>query len=117
MAREDLHFRLRIPDRLKKRVEEAAALHGRSMTAEIVARLTRSFELSRVRSTVTVRIEALPPGSPPKEVTLAAFLSSFDRALKEVRDEGDVADDTPPQFVRAPDSLRDPIEDFEGDDK
>lgn len=43
MAREDLHFRLRIPEDLKAKIEVAAAENRRSMTAEIVARLTESF--------------------------------------------------------------------------
>jgi hypothetical protein len=43
MAREDQHFRLRIPEALKRQVEEAAALNKRSMTAEIVDRLEASF--------------------------------------------------------------------------
>jgi hypothetical protein len=43
MAREDQHFRLRIPDALKVRVETAAEKNHRSMTAEIVARLEASF--------------------------------------------------------------------------
>lgn len=45
MARDDLHFRLRIPDTLKERIEAAAAANNRSMTAEIVSRLERSFEM------------------------------------------------------------------------
>lgn len=43
MARDDLHFRLRIPDDLKQRIAEAAENNRRSMTAEIVARLESSF--------------------------------------------------------------------------
>ncbi|ASY68865.1 Arc family DNA-binding protein [Sinorhizobium fredii] len=43
MAREDLHFRLRIPEGLKDRIEEAAAANNRSMTAEIIDRLETSF--------------------------------------------------------------------------
>ena len=43
MAREDLHFRLRIPERLKKRVEASAANNHRSMTAEIVEALEQQF--------------------------------------------------------------------------
>ncbi len=39
MAREDLHFRLRIPEDLKARIESAAEVNKRSMTAEIVSRL------------------------------------------------------------------------------
>lgn len=45
MARDDLHFRLRIPEDLKLKVEEAAKDSHRSMTAEIIARLERSFSL------------------------------------------------------------------------
>ena len=44
MAREDLHFRLRIPAELKSQVEEAAENNHRSMTAEIVDRLENSFD-------------------------------------------------------------------------
>jgi uncharacterized protein YaaN involved in tellurite resistance len=44
MAREDLHFRLRIPEALKERIEAAAASNNRSMTAEIISRLEVSFE-------------------------------------------------------------------------
>lgn len=44
MAREDLHFRLRIPGDLKNRIERAAVSNRRSMTAEIVARLEISFD-------------------------------------------------------------------------
>lgn len=43
MAREDLHFRLRIPEGLKRRIEDAAASNSRSMTAEIIDRLENSF--------------------------------------------------------------------------
>nr|WP_019279702.1 Arc family DNA-binding protein [Rhizobium grahamii] len=43
MAREDLHFRLRIPEELKKRVFAAARANDRSMTAEIIARLEDTF--------------------------------------------------------------------------
>lgn len=47
MAREDLHFRLRLPEDLKARIETAAEQSRRSMTAEIVARLEQSFEHPR----------------------------------------------------------------------
>jgi Arc-like DNA binding domain. len=43
MAKDDLYFRLRLPEELKKRVQEAAEASHRSMTAEIIARLERSF--------------------------------------------------------------------------
>lgn len=44
MAREDLHFRLRIPEELKVRVEASAEVNNRSMTAEIVSRLAESLD-------------------------------------------------------------------------
>lgn len=43
MARDDLHFRLRIPEDLKQKVEKSAKDNHRSMTAEIIARLEVSF--------------------------------------------------------------------------
>ena len=43
MAREDLHFRLRIPEDLKLRVEEAAKANQRSMTGEIIATLGKAY--------------------------------------------------------------------------
>lgn len=45
MARDDLHFRLRIPEALKAQIEQAAASNNRSLTAEIISRLERSFEI------------------------------------------------------------------------
>lgn len=43
MAAIDPHFRLRIPEDLKARVERAAEENSRSITAEIVYRLKGSF--------------------------------------------------------------------------
>jgi predicted DNA-binding protein len=43
MAREDPQMKLRVPTELKARVEEAAQHAGRSLNAEIVHRLERSF--------------------------------------------------------------------------
>ena len=51
MAREDPHFRLRIPQDVKEFVEEAAHVNRRSITAEIVARLRWSFEAMQVTET------------------------------------------------------------------
>lgn len=45
MARDDLHFRLRIPEKLKGLIEQAATSNNRSLTAEIVSRLERSFDI------------------------------------------------------------------------
>ena len=43
MARDDPHFRLRIPEALKQRVQEAADGSRRSMNAEVIDRLEASF--------------------------------------------------------------------------
>lgn len=48
MAREDPHFRLRIPEGLLEKVQAAASEHKRSATAEIVDRLERSFEWEKL---------------------------------------------------------------------
>lgn len=44
MARDDPHFRLRIAEDLKRRIERAAEANHRSINAEISARLEASFE-------------------------------------------------------------------------
>ena len=44
MSRDDPHFRLRIPEDLKNLVAEAAAENHRSINAEIISRLSRTFE-------------------------------------------------------------------------
>lgn len=40
---DDAHFRLRVPQALKERIEKAAAAGNRSLNAEIVARLEETF--------------------------------------------------------------------------
>ncbi|MGU3496326.1 Arc family DNA-binding protein [Xanthobacteraceae bacterium A53D] len=45
MARDDLQVNLRMPAELKEALEEAARVSGRSLTAEVVRRLTSSFAL------------------------------------------------------------------------
>ena len=44
MARSDPQLNIRIPEQLKARVETAARESGRSVTAEILARLQQTFE-------------------------------------------------------------------------
>lgn len=45
MSRLDPHFRLRIPAALKAEIEMSAAAKGKSMTAEIVARIQGATDL------------------------------------------------------------------------
>lgn len=44
MARPDTSFKVRMDDPLKDRIAEAAKANNRSMNAEIVSRLAKSFE-------------------------------------------------------------------------
>jgi len=63
MKRTDPQFKLRIPQDLKERLEHAADIEGRSVTAEIVHRLDASFptisaELLRTREVEAARFRA-----------------------------------------------------------
>lgn len=109
-ARGSDQFMLRLPDGMREHIKAAADLSGRSMNAEIIARLDESFNPIAKQPMMVVRLEALPEGSEPIEVSVGSFLQSFDAAIKasissqmhEVQeDEG---------FERAPDGLQDPIE-------
>lgn len=55
-GRESEKFNLRLPDGMRDRIAEAAKVNNRSMNAEIVARLTASFEDSDLDERMT-RIE------------------------------------------------------------
>ena len=46
MARNDPQFRIRLPEDLKSRVDEAALENSRSLNAEIVYRLSASFSVA-----------------------------------------------------------------------
>lgn len=81
MAREDLHFRLRIPEDLKNKIEEAAALKGRSMTAEIIERLELKFDEGSLQD-YQRRIDLLLDNE-------ARLRDTFSRAVAAL-DEGDV---------------------------
>lgn len=72
MAREDSHFRLRIPEDLKRQVEAEAVKNNRSMTAEIISRLERSFE---AEPDWEARIE-------PLRIRLAKLEMRFEKRLK-----------------------------------
>ncbi|MDW9588689.1 Arc family DNA-binding protein [Sinorhizobium meliloti] len=52
MARQDPHFRLRLPEDLKSRIEDAAARNRRTMTSEIIARLESTFSREDVPADV-----------------------------------------------------------------
>ncbi|WP_159672380.1 Arc family DNA-binding protein [Andreprevotia sp. IGB-42] len=43
MSREDPQYKLRVPPELREQIEHAAKINGRSMNAEVVARLQSTF--------------------------------------------------------------------------
>jgi len=69
MARDDLHFRLRIPEELKKRVSAAARANDRSITAEIIARLEDTFS---------------PDDINPADTDLVDIISDLDRLKRRI---------------------------------
>ncbi|QIO48175.1 Arc family DNA-binding protein (plasmid) [Rhizobium leguminosarum bv. trifolii] len=46
MSRGDPHFRLRIPEDLKREIETAARANSRTITSEVIYRLEQSFHRS-----------------------------------------------------------------------
>ncbi|MBW9113411.1 Arc family DNA-binding protein [Rhizobium cauense] len=54
MSRNDPHFRLRIPENLKREIEASAHANSRSITAEIVTRLETSLGMSGSHTTSLV---------------------------------------------------------------
>ncbi len=86
MAREDLHFRLRIPEALKQKIEEASRKNRRSMTAEIVQRLETTFETAEA-SVDEVQSWELPDGVTQEDFDDAfndVFKGAFATALKRL---------------------------------
>lgn len=78
MAKDDPHFRLRIPAELKAEIENAARSNNRSINAEIVLRLHESFRpVGAGARAWTIILEALPPGTPSMEMTVGEFMSRF----------------------------------------
>lgn len=59
MARDDLQFRLRIPEKLKQKIEISAGENNRSMTSEIISRLERSYENDETIDDMYTRLEKI----------------------------------------------------------
>lgn len=83
MAREDPQINIRLPANLKERLEERAERNNRSTTAEIVARLEQSFLGPKHPPSITIRLEALPFGTPAIDVSVGTFFSDLSKTLKE----------------------------------
>lgn len=91
MARDDLHFRLRIPEELKAQIEVAAIDNHRSMTAEIVARLYDSLDVSALKSGHAERDLALERCEEIRDIQ-AKFIESLsaeNEALKKAGVSGE----------------------------
>lgn len=61
MSREDPQLKLRLTEEMKARVTEAARTNGRSVNAEIVARLSESFEMDAAVKSPEASYEAIKP--------------------------------------------------------
>jgi hypothetical protein len=73
MTRDDLHFRLRIPEGLKSRLKKVAFANERSLTAEINARLEMSFMIDAVGENVD-----------PDDVDLIDMLADMERLKQKL---------------------------------
>jgi hypothetical protein len=84
MAREDLHFRLRIPEDLKKRIEAYAELNNRSTTAEIVARLSDSVNDDAHLTLARAEIDDLKRKVAYQEGMIASLRSNLDIFIRHL---------------------------------
>lgn len=57
MTAEPLFFRLRLPEDLKAQIEASAKANGRSMNAEVLSRLERSFDLDDGLADLDTRVQ------------------------------------------------------------
>jgi plasmid maintenance system antidote protein VapI len=85
MARDDLHFRLRIPDELKTRIEEAARANKRSMTGEIIARLEETFDRD---NEVQAKLQSLKVQQEEQNRLLDAMQKRFDEVEEAIKLRG-----------------------------
>ncbi len=86
MSRADPQFNLRIPEDLKKRVEDSAKKAGRSATAEIIHRLEQSLgDANRVDELVQ-RVDRLLEELSRSQKLLAAADPKFATAVKGFND-------------------------------
>lgn len=90
MARSDPHFRLRIPDQLKKQIEDAASKNGRSINAEIIKRLQDTLDFDEHRAYAPTPSpddfkEFRRLTNPGSERDVDANLNPLDKILVELR--------------------------------
>lgn len=73
-----------MPASLKLRLEEAALELGRSVTAEIVARLEQSFVGPKHPPQIIIRLEALKTGTPSVDMPLGQFFQAMSGTMREL---------------------------------
>lgn len=73
MSREDPQLKIRLPADLKERIESASKTEGRSMNAEIIARLENSFDASASfkKAELGALINELMNRFPPDQVLIS----------------------------------------------
>jgi len=114
MKQTDPQFKLRIPKELKDRLDEIAAINRRSTTAEIIARLEKSFKRPadlkerRLKGVSSVLEEdGVVPTESSEEAIIEAVKEAFKRmraehaALEQLEEEAGDDDLEEPQDKRA----------------
>lgn len=86
MARDDLHFRLRIPEALKAKIEASALENHRSMTAEIVDRLETSYEPQYEKDDQIEWLNAYIERQNEEKSALIEALNSQDKILERLNE-------------------------------
>lgn len=97
MARDDPHFRLRLPADLKARVEEAARAANRSINAEIVQRLEGSFIYPEIDVDLETLIQQILEHAFTSEEFVSTALASRNRAKAEARSSAENPQPSMPQ--------------------
>lgn len=79
-------FMVRFPDGMRKTIKAAADANNRSMNAEIVDRIARSFGETGFGKNIFVRLEVLPHGMETIDVPVGIFFSDLSKTLRDTVD-------------------------------
>lgn len=106
MAKQDdyVRYTIRVPSELYFKIQESAG--EKSINAEIVSRLAHSFD--KRAPTITLSLQAFPPGTPPMTTTLAEFMSTFAQTMRDTMAAEKAADRAQRREARADDGLLPP---------
>lgn len=88
MARDDPHFRLRLPETLRDRIATSARDANRSINAEIVARLQSSFDLETAATEqlagMEARFKALVAADNERQASLVKKMEFLSEQLEQL---------------------------------